>query len=351
MSGGVDSSTAAALLKEQGYQVSGVTMKIWDGEISLEEGTRHGCYGPGEEGDIEDAQRVAQILGIPLHILDLTHEYKTEVLNYFCQEFLAGSTPNPCLVCNRNVKFDALIRKAQDSGVEFDNFATGHYARVEYNEDKQRYILKKARDLAKDQSYFISLLSQDQLACSLFPLGDYTKEEVRKIASDFGLGVNNKPESQDFVAGGYSSLIATTEPGLILDKNGNILGEHRGIPFYTIGQRKGLGISAKEPLYVIDIDPEKNAIIVSKKEDLFKDELLASRLNWIAIEALKQPTKVKAKIRNLHPGAEATITPLGEDTVHLKFKEPQMAITPGQAVVFYQGDMVLGAGTIEKMRE
>ncbi len=351
MSGGVDSSVAAALLKEQDYEVSGVTMRIWDGEACPREGMRHGCYGPGEEEDIEDAREVAQTLGIDFYVFDLRQEYKAEVLDYFCHEYLSGRTPNPCLRCNRKVKFDALLKKTRYSGIEFDYFATGHYACVEYNKSKHRYLLKKAKDLSKDQSYFISSLSQEQLGRSLFPLGDYTKEEVRKMASDFGLGVDNKPESQDFIVGGYSSLVETAPPGPILDKQGNILGEHRGIPSFTIGQRKGLGISAKEPLYVTDIDPEKNAIIVGSKEELYRDELIASGLNWIAIEELKRPTKVKARIRHLHKEAEAIITPLSEDKVYVKFKEPQMAITPGQAVVFYRGDVVVGEGTITRTRE
>jgi len=351
MSGGVDSSVAAALLKEKGYQVNGVTMKIWDGEAFPVEGGRHGCYGPGEEEDIEDARKVAQILGIPFHVFDLRQEYKAEVLDYFCHEYLSGRTPNPCLRCNHKVKFDALLRKTQDSGIDFDYFATGHYARVEYNKSKHRYLLKKAMDLSKDQSYFVSSLSQEQLGRSLFPIGNYTKEEVRKMASDFELGVDNKPESQDFIAGGYSFLVKAAQPGPILDKQGNVLGEHRGIPFYTIGQRKGLGISSKEPLYVTDIDQEKNAIVVGGKEEVYRDELTASGLNWIAIEKLEQPTKVKARIRYAHNEAEAIITPLNEDKVYVKFKEPQMAITPGQAVVFYQGDVVVGGGTIERTSE
>ena len=377
MSGGVDSSVAAALLKKEGCQVSGVTMKIWGGEALPKEGRRHGCYGPGEEEDIEDARKVAQTLDIDFYVFDLSQEYKAEVLDYFCHEYLSGRTPNPCLICNRKVKFDALLRKTRESGVEFDYVASGHYARVEYNKSSHRYLLKKARDLSKDQSYFIASLSQEQLGRSLFPIGDYTKEEVRKMAADFGLSVSHKPESQDFTAGGYSSLVAAAPPGPILDKQQNILGEHRGIPFYTIGQRKGLGISgkqphyatdidqskntvgqrqglgvsAREPLYVTDIDPEKNAIIVGNKEDVYRDELIASGLNWVAIAELKRPTRVKARIRHLHQESEAVITPVSDDKVYVKFKEPQMAIAPGQAVVFYQGDIVIGAGTIERARE
>jgi tRNA-specific 2-thiouridylase len=349
MSGGVDSSVAAALLKEKGYQVSGVTMKIWSGEAFPTERERRVCYGPGDEEDIEDAREVTRILGIDFHVLDLRQEFRAEVMDYFCREYLSGRTPNPCLRCNQKVKFDALVRKTRDSGIEFDYFATGHYARVEHDKNKHRYLLKKARDLSKDQSYFISFLSQEQLGRSLFPLGDYTKEEVRRIASDFGLGIDNKPESQDFIAGGYSPLVAAAQPGQILDKKGNILGEHRGIPFYTIGQRKGLGISGKEPLYVTDIDAAKNVIIVGNQEEACHDRLIASGLNWIAIEELKRPARVKARIRYVHKEAEATVTPLDGGRVYVKFTEPQLAITPGQAVVFYRGDVVLGGGTIEPM--
>ena len=348
MSGGVDSSVAAALLKKKGYQVSGVTMKIWGGGDTLEEGTHHACYGPGEGEDIEDARKVAQILGIPFYVIDLRQEYKTEVLDYYCQEYLLGRTPNPCLKCNRTVKFGALLKKTRDSGSEFDYFATGHYARVEYSRERNRYLLKKAVDLGKDQSYFLSALSQEQLGRSLFPVGEHTKREIRKMASDFGLAVDNKPESQDFVAGGYRSLIAAAPPGPILDKLGNTLGKHKGIPFYTIGQRKGLGISFEEPKYVIDIDSENNTITVGSGEELYHNELTASGLNWIAIEKPERPIEVKARIRYRHQEAEATVTPIDKDRVSVKFKQPQPAITPGQTVVFYQEDVVVGGGTIER---
>ncbi len=349
MSGGVDSSVAAALLKKQGYQVTGVTMQIWDGEANAGEGIRHGCYGPGEKDDIEDARQVAQTLGIPFHIFDLRQEYQDKVLDYFRREYLSGRTPNPCLRCNCKIKFDALLRKVRDSGIDFDYFATGHYARVEYDMVKHRYLLKKARDLSKDQSYFLSSLSQEQLGYSLFPIGAYTKGQVRKMAADFGLEFSDKPESQDFVAGDYSSLIKAAPPGPIRDKSGKTLGEHRGITSYTIGQRKRLGISATEPLYVTAIDPAKNAIIIGSKKEVYGDELVASGLNWVAIEELKRPTRVKAKIRYLHQETEATLTPLSEEGVYVKFAQPQMAITPGQAVVFYHGDIVLGSGTIDRI--
>jgi len=347
MSGGVDSSVAAALLKEKGYEVIGAVMKIWSGKFFPEK-AHHSCYGPGEGQDIEDARKVAQILKIPFYIFDLGKEYKTEILNYFYHEYLSGRTPNPCVRCNRMIKLGALVEKIQDAGIKFDYIATGHYARVKYDEARRRYLLRKALDLRKDQSYFLFSLSQEKLRYCLFPLGDYTKEEVRKIARNFGLGVSEKLESQNFITGGYSSLFkGSAKPGPIFDKHGNILGEHRGIPFYTIGQRRGLGISARNPLYVTAIDREKNAIFVGTKEELYKDELIASQINWIAIEMIDRPLKVRAKIRSLHKEAEAVVSPLDRERVNVKFKEPQMAITPGQAVVFYDGDIVVGGGTIE----
>ncbi|MDP6647236.1 MAG: tRNA 2-thiouridine(34) synthase MnmA [Dehalococcoidales bacterium] len=348
MSGGVDSSVAAALLKEQGYQITGVTMKLWDGPDLPREGARHGCYGPGETEDIEDARKVARILGIPFHVFNLKEEYKTEVLDYFRLEYLSGRTPNPCIRCNRSLKFGALVSRIEQSGIEFDYLATGHYARKEYDKINRRYLLKKARDLTKDQSYFIALLSQEQLGRALFPIGDYTKAEVRGLATDFGLAVAKKAESQDFIVGGYSSLLPETAPGPILDMAGNVLGEHQRISDYTIGQRRGLGISSQDPLFVIDIAPERNAIIVGRKEELYRDELNVSGLNWVAIDTLLKPLEVEAKLRHRHQEADAKVSPLNDDKVHVKFREPQMAITPGQTVVFYGGDVVIGAGTIEK---
>lgn len=350
MSGGVDSSVAAALLKEKGYEVTGVTMKVWDGETLLWDGNRHSCYGPDEEEDIQDAREVAQILGIPFYAFDLRQEYKIEVLDYFCNEYLLGRTPNPCVKCNRRVKFGALAKKVRDSKLEFDYFASGHYAQVEYDKSNRRYLLKKARDITKDQSYFLCALSQEQLRHSLFPLGSYTKKEVRRMARSLGLSVADKPESQNFITGGCSTIMeAVAKPGLILDRQGNVLGQHRGIPFYTIGQRKGLGISFGEPLYVAAIDSERNAITVGTKEEVYETKLVASELNWIATEGLKQPIEVKARIRYLHKEAEAIVIPLDKDKVYVKFKEAQMAITPGQAIVFYNRDVVVGGGTIEQV--
>ena len=349
MSGGIDSSVAAALLKEAGFEVIGITMKICDRETLHGEGARYSCCRPSEENDIESARKVAQILGIPFHAFDLSEEYRIEVLDYFRREYLSGRTPNPCVRCNRRVKFGALLEKARDMGLAFDYFASGHYVRTEYDKNNRRYLLKKGMDAKKDQSYFLYSLSQEQLGRLIFPLGGYAKEEVKRMAVSFGFDLADRPESQDFIAGGYSALVkAEATPGPIFDRRGNLLGRHRGIPFYTIGQRRGLGISSKERLYVTAIDLEKNAVIVGAKEEVYGDELTASELNWIAIEGLTQPIEVKAKIRYHHNESEAQVTPLGKDMVRVKFKEPQMAITPGQAAVFYDDDIVVGGGTIVK---
>lgn len=346
MSGGVDSSVAAALLKEQGYEVAGVTMTIWSGGAAPEM-TRRGCYGPEDE-DIQDARKVAERLQIPLHIFDLAHEYRVQVLDYVRQEYLRGRTPNPCVRCNRLIKLDRLISKARAAGIEFSCVGTGHYARVEKSAQNRRYLLKKAKDIRKDQSYFLFNLSQEQLGRSLFPLGEYSKNEVRQLAAKFGLTVRDKPESQDFVTGSYTSALGIEpHPGPVLDTDGRRLGEHRGIPFYTIGQRKGLGIAAGKPLYVVDLDRDNNAVTVGLKERLLRNELTCCELNWIAIDSLEGPITAQAKIRYSLYEAEAVITPLPEQRAHVKFAEPQMAVTPGQSIVFYRGDLVLGGGLIE----
>lgn len=348
MSGGVDSSVAAALLKEQGYQVIGVTMKIWGGGVLQEKGPHHGCYGPEEAADIEDAHAVAQNLGIPFHVIDLTGEYKAEVLDYFCDEYLSGRTPNPCTRCNPTIKFGALIEKARRSGLEFDYMASGHYARVEYDEIRGRYLLKKAKDTTKDQSYFLSFLSQDQLRHLVFPLGAYTKVEVREMAKRFGLLVAAKPDSQNFISGDYTTMFGReSHPGSIVDKTGKVVGRHRGIQFYTIGQHKGLGLTVKEPLYVTALDPANSTLTVGTKEDLLGNRLVVSDVNWIAIEKIMEPAMLKVKIRSSHREAEATITPIDDGNVRVDFKKVQMSITPGQTAVFYQDDTVVGGGIIK----
>lgn len=350
MSGGVDSSVAAAVLKHEGHDVHGVTMKIWDGP-ALAEGLHHGCYGPGEGEDIDDARRVALKLDIPFHVLDLTEEYRAEVLNYFRGEYASGRTPNPCSRCNPRVKFGALARRVEEAGIQFDRFATGHYARVEYDDRLSRHVLKKGLDLRKDQSYFLALLSRDQVARSLFPLGVYSKAEVRRLAVEFGLPVANKADSQDFVSGDRRWLLGEPNPGPILDAKGNLLGEHRGLAYHTIGQRKGLGVFAAKPVYVTGLDASRNAVIVGDRSEIYGDSLVAAELNWIAIDCLDRSVDLKARIRYRHEEAEATVSPADGGRVDVRFLRPQMAITPGQTVVFYDGDVVVGGGTIERTKE
>ncbi len=250
MSGGVDSSVAAALLKEDGHEVIGICMKLWNKDcVPLTATTNHACYGPDEAVDIEDAQRVADLLGIPFHVIDLAREYNSTILDYFRKEYLSGKTPNPCVRCNQHIKFKALIEKANRAGIKFDCFATGHYARVEYSREKKRYLLKKARDSKKDQSYWLAFLSQDQLGMAVFPLGNMTKKEVRSKALTLDMEIRDKPDSQDFFSGDYKDLLGVPpKPGPIKDRHGAVLGKHEGIWSYTIGQRKGIGIAAKRPL-------------------------------------------------------------------------------------------------------
>jgi tRNA-specific 2-thiouridylase len=350
MSGGVDSSVAAALLKKEGYQVIGVSMQIWPSNDK--EDRFGGCCGVNA---VEDAKRVAHKLGIPHYVMDFRDIFDQKVIADFCREYSAGRTPNPCIRCNQYIKLGVLLDRAKELGADF--IATGHYARVEKDESSGRYLLKKGLDRHKDQSYVLYSLTQEQLSHILFPVGNLTKQRVREIAKGLSLHVAAKRESQEicFIPDDdYPRFIKEyipqlAMPGTILSEQGIVLGEHLGIPFYTIGQRKGLGISAEEPLYVIAIEPERNVIVVGNKERVYGDELVASRLNWIAIAELKQTITLKAKIRYLHQEAEAEVTPLDEDRVRVKFNKAQMAITPGQAVVFYKGDVVIGGGTIEKL--
>jgi tRNA-uridine 2-sulfurtransferase len=352
MSGGVDSSVAAALLKQQGYIVTGLTMKIWDGdEKNPAAKIRNSCYSPGEAVNIENTRRIAEKLDIPFHVIDLTAEFRRDVIDYFSSEYLSGRTPNPCLRCNTRVKFEALMSKAEESGTEFDFFATGHYCRVEYDKSSKRWLLKKGKDPKKDQSYFLAFLSQHQLGRTLFPVGGYTKDEVKEIARDLGLGLEKKPESQDFVAAGYRSVISDTGSGVIKNSRGETLGEYRGISNYTIGQRKRLGISSPEPLYVTDIDPETGIVTVGGREEIYSDELTASGLNWVSVEKPESEITVKAKIRSTHREADAIVKHIDSSKVSVKFMEPQMSITPGQAVVFYREDLVLGGGIIERKKK
>lgn len=347
MSGGVDSSVMAVLMKNAGHEVFGATMSIWSGDMAVS-GNVHGCYGPHEQDDIADARRVAEAIGISFNVLDLKDEYRNKVLDYACREYSCGRTPNPCVRCNRTIKFDAFVSAARNAGLDFDYLAMGHYVRVDYDKTSGRYLLKKARDKNKDQSYFLYALSQRQLALCLFPLGDYLKDEVRKKAREYNLDVADKAESQDFISGGYSVLVDCLSPeGPIMDKNGNLVGRHKGIPFYTVGQRRGLGVAATEAMYVTSIDRSQNAVYVGSKEELYRNEFTAADLKWIALEHLTEQMRVKVRIRYRHPEADATIMPIEGGRVHVKFDRAQMSIAPGQAAVFYDGDTMVGGGTIE----
>ena len=347
LSGGVDSSVAALLLKEEGYRVEGIFMKIWDGKEKSS--SKPACYGP-EEKDIEDVKKVTDILKIPLHIIDLRKEYKEVVIDYFKNEYIKGRTPNPCIICNRFLKFGVLLEKTAKSGINFDYFATGHYARIEFDRERGRYILKKGKDPDKDQSYFLYLLTQEQLSRLIFPLGNYTKKKVREIAERYNLPVSDKEESQDFISPDRFFLFENGKrQGEIVDKYGNVLGKHKGIIYYTIGQRRGLGIARGKPYYVIGIDGEKNRIVVGEEEDLFRKEFIVKNINLISVEKIEKAIRVDVKIRYKHSPSPATVIPFKKDSLRVIFDFPQRAITPGQSAVFYQKDIVLGGGIIEKV--
>ena len=352
MSGGVDSSVAAALLKKQGYQAIGVTMQIWPKDRLGDK--FGGCCGIGA---VEDARRVAYKLGIPHYVMNFRNIFEQKVISDFCREYSRGRTPNPCVRCNQHIKFDALLKRAE--GLDADFIATGHYARIEVDEATGRYNLRKGVDRRKDQSYFLYTLNQEQLSHVLMPVGGFTKDRVREIASEMGLPVATKSESQEicFIPDDdYPQFLKdyvpqAAMPGPIMDEQENILGTHHGILSYTVGQRKRLGIAATEPLYVTAIEPERNAVIVGNKQEAHGDELIASEMNWITITELKQTIIAKARIRYRHAEAEAQVIPTGKSKVYVKFKEPQSAITPGQAIVFYDGETVIGGGTIDQTRK
>lgn len=346
MSGGIDSSVAALLLKDAGHEVVGVTMSIWrEGNPFSGELRKNACFGPNEEEDIAEARRVSEMLGIEYHVLDCAAQYERIVLEDFRNEYLAGRTPNPCVWCNSLIKFGALPKIARESGIEFDKFATGHYARVQ--QSGGRYLLKQAADTKKDQTYFLYRLTQEQLANVIFPLGELSKDQAKRICIEQGFFTEEKDESQDFYSGDYSDLLQTgPRRGPIVDKDGTKLGEHDGYWNYTIGQRKGLGIAAERPLYVIGMHAERNEVVVGHVEETFGDTLESERLNWIAIPSLEGPLEVQAKIRSTGTAKPAIIEPKDDQFVSVRFAEPQKAVTPGQSVVFYQDDTVIGGGVI-----
>lgn len=358
MSGGVDSTVAALMLKEQGHEVIGATMSIWGKKeihkkiqeklekMTDRKPTHSACYGPEKVQDIEEIKQLAKDLDIPFYVFDCAEQYEKIVLDNFKKEYLEGRTPNPCIWCNSLIKFDVLPKMALANGVEFEKFATGHYARIE--EINGRYILKRGLNENKDQSYFLYRLKQEQLSKIMLPLGTYNKEQIREIAEKNNIKVFDKPDSQDFYEGDYNELLEVQpKRGNIVDKQGNILGYHDGIWNYTIGQRKGLGISASEPLYVLSLRKDTNEVVVGFKDDTMKDSLVATRLNWIPFDYLKAERTCTAKIRSTQKPTPVTITPLENGNVLVKFEDMQKSIAIGQSVVFYDGDIVLGGGIID----
>ena len=344
MSGGVDSSVTAALLKERGFEVIGITMQI-------NKKYEHDGRGAGEEV-VKKAKEVAGQLGISHYVVDLEEFFKKKIITYFCKEYKNGRTPNPCIRCNQYIKFGVLLEKAKKLNADY--LATGHYARVEYDQEKKEFLLKRGVDLTKDQAYVLYRLKQKQLKCILLPLGYFSKKEIKQKAQELRLAVDTKSESQEicFIPDNdYRNFLKRQglkkiNPGNILNKQGKVIGEHQGIMFYTIGQRKGIGIANKHPLYVIKIDKLNNAITIGNQEDVYQDELIADNVNWISKNKLKLPFKAHVKIRYRHLPSPATVIPLDKGKLKIKFDQPQWAITPGQAVVFYREDVVLGGGII-----
>lgn len=349
MSGGVDSSVAAYLLKEQGYDVIGVTMQIWQDEEQATQEENGGCCGLSA---VDDARRVAAALEIPYYVMNFKKEFKENVIDYFVEEYQNGRTPNPCIACNRYVKWESLLQRSLSIGAEY--IATGHYARVVQLENG-RYTLRRSATLAKDQTYALYNLTQEQLKRTLMPVGKYTKDEVRAIAEKINLRIANKPDSQDicFVPDGDYAAYIEEEAGVKVPEgnfvltDGTVLGRHKGITHYTVGQRKGLGLALGYPAFVLEIRPETNEVVIGTKEESMTTQLRARNLNFMAVEDLTEPLHVFTKIRYNHKGAWCTIEKTGEDEVLCTFDEPQRAVTPGQAVVFYDGEYVLGGGTIQ----
>ncbi|WP_172645108.1 tRNA 2-thiouridine(34) synthase MnmA [Clostridium tetani] len=347
MSGGVDSSVAAYLLKEQGYEVIGATMQIWqdDKEFIEREG---GCCSLSA---VADARRVANKIGIPFYVMNFKDAFKKNVIDYFVDEYMEGRTPNPCVACNKFIKFSSFLDKAMNLGIDY--VATGHYAIIE--KQNNRYIIRKSEDDKKDQTYALYNLTQFQLERTLMPCGRYKKSEIREIAKKIGLRVHNKKDSQEicFIPdndhGKYikNRFPSKVRQGNFVDKSGNVLGTHKGIVYYTIGQRKGLDIALGKPMYVVDINPFRNEVVLGNLDDLLNTELIAKDVNYIPFDNLKEPMEVEAKIRYSQIPSKAVITPMEDGRVKVNFNEKQRAITKGQSVVFYKGDLLIGGGIIE----
>lgn len=349
LSGGVDSSVAAYLLKEQGYNVIGVTMQIWQEEDLESQEENGGCCGLSA---VEDARRVAQKLDIPYYVMNFRKEFKEKVIDYFVEEYLQGRTPNPCNACNRFIKWEALLTKARALGADY--IATGHYAQIKQLENG-RYVIQNSVTATKDQTYALYNLTQEQLAHTLMPVGAYTKDEIRAIAEKLELPIANKPDSQDicFIPDGDYGAFLEKEAadrlpgnGKFVNKEGKVLGEHKGVTHYTIGQRRGLGVAAGHRIFVTGLNVDKNQVVLGEHEELFSKELICDRVNWMSISGIDGPYECMAKIRYAHKGTACVLTPEADGRIKVQFQEPVRAITPGQAVVFYEKDYVLGGGSI-----
>lgn len=347
MSGGVDSSVAAYLLKEQGYDVIGVTMQVWPEDEEYEE-REGGCC---SLSSVEDARRVADKLNIPFYVMNFKDVFRANVIDYFIDEYVQGRTPNPCIACNKFIKFDEFLKKAMAMGADY--IATGHYATIE--QQNNRYIIRKSEDDKKDQTYVLYNFTQFQLAHTLMPCGQYKKDRIREIARELGLRVYNKKDSVEicFIPDNdHGAYIKKQVPnkireGNFVDKKGNVLGKHKGIVYYTIGQRKGLGIALGTPMFVIDINPLKNEVVLGSEEDIFKTNLIAKDINLIPFDTLEEPMQVEAKIRYSAKPSKAMIYPHSQGKIRVEFEDKQRAITKGQSVAFYSGNMLLGGGLIE----
>lgn len=350
MSGGVDSSVAAYLLKEQGYDVIGVTMQIWQDQDVFVQSQEGGCCGLSA---VDDARRVAERLEIPYYVMNFKEDFHKYVIDYFVSEYEKARTPNPCIACNRYVKWESLLHRSLEIGADY--IATGHYARI-MQLPNGRYTIRNSVTAAKDQTYALYNLTQEQLSHTLMPVGDYDKPHIRQIAEEIGLPVATKHDSQDicFVPDhDYASFITQetgkeSMPGNFVDEEGNVMGQHRGLIHYTIGQRKGLGISSATPIFVRELRPETNEVVLCKSESLFSRDCHVDNVNYMAEEKLTEPVRAIGKIRYSHAGAPCTLYPQPDGTLLAQFDEPQRAMTPGQAAVFYQDDHVLCGGTIEK---
>ena len=346
MSGGVDSSVAALLMIRAGHEVSGILMKIWPGPDAPAAG-KSACYGPDEAEDIRAAKSVCARLGIQLHVFDCSKNFDEFVLRYFREGYLGGTTPNPCVRCNHLVKFGVLPDLARTSGLVFDRFATGHYARVEQAPSGGRFLLKRAADLRKDQSYFLYRLTQEQLASTLFPLGGLLKSRVRAIAREEGLPVHGRKESQDFYGGDLADILGQDgREGDIVDREGRVLGRHGGVWNYTIGQRKGLGIAFPAPLYVTAIDARYNRLVVGPENETYSRSCVVRDCAWVEVDGLGEPADVRVKVRSGGRLVGAKISPFGADRTRVEFAEPVSSVAPGQSAVFYDGDIVVGGGII-----